>query len=281
MKIGEALRKERLAQGKTQARWVRDVDISVSYYSEIESGYTRNGKRSDIGSEVLLKLLKANNIDVVTFFESVIDSYNVNEKTEKIEKYRQELSIAFNEGNLGKIKVLKENLASIPSIPKNIYYQAVLFEADLKDHMTSLSDELKQKIDRYIYQSPDWITDTSALIIFGDSMPILSKQVLSTRMGQILRKYKDINSFPVNVKSRISTICINYLYNAIFIRKNSKYVNEVFRLIQQLPANETFGLKKVIARGFKDVLDGNQNNIKELKNVLNRSGLHIIAAKIS
>lgn len=113
MRIGEALRKERLAQGKTQARWVRDVDISVSYYSEIESGYMRNGKRSDIGSEVLLKLLKANNIDVVTFFESVTDSYNVNEKTEKIEKYRRELSIAFNEGNLGKIKVLKENLLKI------------------------------------------------------------------------------------------------------------------------------------------------------------------------
>lgn len=281
MRINEALKQERLAQGKTQVRWIKDIDMAVSHYSEIESGYTRNGKRSDIDSEDLLKLLISNNVDVTDFFESVANSYRVDKKTEKIEKYMQELKTAFNDGNLEKVKLIKGKLISIPSIPRSVYYQAVLLEADLTDHMISLDKNIKQKIDRYIYQSPDWVTNTSALIIFGDSMPILNKQVLVARMGQVLRKYNNINSFSVTIKNRISTICINYLYNSIFIRKNSKYVNDAFQLIRHLPANETFGLKKIIARGFEDILNENSNNIKELNNVLNRSGLQSMITKIS
>lgn len=280
MRIGEALRKERLAQGKTQSKWIKGINISVSHYSEIESGYTRNGKRSDINSEDLIRLLKYNNVNIADFFEIVSTSYEVDEKTEKLEKYMRELRIAFNDSNLEKVRLLKNKLVSIPSIPKSIYYQAVLFEADLTDHMMSLDEKIKQKIDRYIYQSSDWVTDTSALIIFGDSMPILDKQVLITRMGQVLRKYTKINNFSTTVKIRISTICINYLYNAIFVKQIDKYIFESLKLIKKLPADDIFGLKKIIAKYFEDVLNNDLTHIKELKLILKRSGLEVIAAKL-
>lgn len=46
MKIREAFRKERLAQHKTQAAWIKNIPISVSHYSEIETGYAKNGKEA-------------------------------------------------------------------------------------------------------------------------------------------------------------------------------------------------------------------------------------------
>ena len=59
MKIREALRKERLAQHKTQAAWIKNISMSVSHYSEIETGYAKSGKEADIDSEKLILLLKS------------------------------------------------------------------------------------------------------------------------------------------------------------------------------------------------------------------------------
>ena len=86
MRINEALKRERLAQHKTQSQWIRDINVSLSHYSEIESGYSRNGKSSDIDSEVLIKLLKSNNVNITNFFESVADAYEADENMQKIEK---------------------------------------------------------------------------------------------------------------------------------------------------------------------------------------------------
>ncbi len=64
MKIREALRKERLAQHKTQAAWIKKIPMSVSHYSEIETGYAKNGKEADIDSEKLILLLKSNHVEI-------------------------------------------------------------------------------------------------------------------------------------------------------------------------------------------------------------------------
>lgn len=69
MKIREDLRKERLAQHKTQAAWIKNIPIYVSHYSEIETGYAKNGKEADI----------------IKFFESVNGSYKIDERARMIE----------------------------------------------------------------------------------------------------------------------------------------------------------------------------------------------------
>ncbi|WP_301049189.1 transcriptional regulator [Lactobacillus intestinalis] len=277
MKINEALKKERLAQHKTQARWIKDINMSVSHYSEIESGYVRNGVSSDIDSEDLILLLKSNHDNINDFFDLVQDSYIVSESTTVAQQLFEELYIAFTNKDYKKADKIKKEIVQMPNIPKSLRYCASLITADLKDNMLSLDQKVKDEIDRYIYQSNDWVNNNEALIIFGNSIPVLNKENLVMRMGQLLRRYKDINEFPKNIKIRISTICMNYLYDAILNRKIDKHIEECFKLINELPADDVFGLKKIIARYLSDVYNGKETYSEELRSIFIRSGMKNIA----
>lgn len=280
MKINEALKKERKAQHKTQAEWIKDIDMSVSHYSEIESGYTRNGKHSDIDSEDLILLLKSNNVSVNDFFDVVQNSYVVDQKSEKVKQLFKDLSKAFNEKNYAKAKAVRDEVQQLPYAPKYLYYCAILITADLKDNMLSLDPLDKKRINKYIYQSSDWVDNSEILVIFGNSLPILDKNILNNRMKQLLRRYKKINDFPTNVQVRISTICINYLYDNVMVRKDNDYLPDALKLIKDLPANDIFGLKKIIAKYLEDVANENVLHKDDLQTILIRSGLKNVADRL-
>lgn len=280
MKINEALKKEREAQHKTQAQWIRDIDMSVSHYSEIESGYRRNGKHSDIDSEDLIMLLKSNHVSLTDFFDSVEDSYVVDKKAEEFEQLFKALYQAFNEANYEKAKAIKEHVQQLPDAPKKLYYCAILITADLKDGMATLDSATKERINNYLYQSQDWVDDNEILVIFGNAIPIIEKDTLILRMKQLLHRYKKINTFPKSVQDRISTLCINYLYDVIVIRKETDHTADAFQLVRNLPANEIFAFKKIFAKYLEDIVNGNVMHLKELRNILIRSGLKVIADKL-
>lgn len=280
MKVNEALKKERKAQHKTQAEWIKYIDMSVSHYSEIESGYTRNGKNSDIDSEDLILLLKSNNVNLDDFFDMVQNSYVVDKKSEKVKQLFKDLYKAFNDENYERAKEIKDEVQQLPYAPKYLYYCAILITADLKDNMLSLDQLDKKRIDKYIYQSSNWVDNSEILIIFGNSIPVLDNDILNNRMRQLLRRYKKINEFPKSVQVRISTICINYLYDIIMIRKEKNYLLEALLLIKKLPANDIFGLKKIIAKYLEDVANDNTLYSKELQKILIRSGLKNVADRL-
>lgn len=254
--------------------------MSVSHYSEIESGYQRNGKHSDIDSEDLIRLLKANNVSLSYFFDLVESSYVVDDKVEKVEFLSKELYKAFNENNYKRAKEIRDQVQELPYVPKSLYYSAILITADLKDDMSSLDPNIKDKIDKYIYQSSRWFDNNEMLVIFGNSIPMLEKDKLVFRMNQLLHRYKQINTFPQNIQSKISALCINYLYDIILVRKEKDHVEQAFQLIRQLPANEIFAFKKIIARYLEDIVNGDITHAKDLKLILARSGLKNMADKL-
>ena len=85
---------------------------------------------------------------------------------------------------------------------------------------------LFQKLINIIYQKDNWVTDNEALTIFGNSMPISDPDILIARMGKVLRYYKNLENCPATFQRRVSTVCVNYLYTALCIRKIDKYVSE-------------------------------------------------------
>lgn len=280
MKINEALKKERLSQHKTQTQWIKRLDMSLSHYSEIESGYKKNGKKADIDSEDLMILLKDNYVDIGSFFASVQDSYDVDTETTRMQELFKELTIAFDNRDYNKAEQIRQELLQTPNAPESLRYTAFLITSDLKDNMVSLDKEIKDRIDKYMYQTEDWLNDSNALIIFGNSIPVLKEDILITKMGQLLRKYRQISDFPKIEQIRISSIIMNYLYDAILLRKIDNYVDDIFQLINSLPADENFGFKKIIARYLKDVREGNDAHNKELQTILIRSGLKTIADRL-
>lgn len=217
--------------------------MSVSHYSEIESGYKHNGKSSDIDSEDLILLLKSNHVNLGDFFDSVKDAYIVDEKEEKIEFLSRELYKTFNEANYTKAEQIRKQVQQLPYAPKSLYYSSILIAADLKDNMMTLDPMIKSKIDKYLYQSAKWVDNTEMLVIFGNSIPMFDKNTMILRMNQLIRRYKNINTFPKGVQIRISNLCINYLYDIILIRKEKDHIDGALQLLKKSAHSLIFNKK--------------------------------------
>lgn len=237
LNVVQALKNERLAQNKTQREWIKNIHISVSRYSEIENGIIKNGKKADIGSE---QLIENNNIDVREFFS------NLHKSATSTEKLSSELSQAFNDGDVKRADELIKKILMNSEASLSLKYRAILIAAELKDHMASLDQNTIDKISNYLYRSNDWVKNKKALRLFGNSMPRMNSTVLKRRMKQVIKEYADINKFSDDVRRRISTICVNYVFNAIFVYKTDAYVQESLDLIKSLPVNDIYGLKKMV-----------------------------------
>ena len=143
--------------------------------------------------------------------------------------------------------------------------------------MTSMDKATRTKINQYIYQKDNWVTDNEALTIFGKSMPISDPDILIARMGKVLRYYKNLENCPATFQRRVSAVCVNYLYTALCIRKIDKYVSEIMALIRTLPFDDRFGLKILITQYFEDMRNGDKKSMQQLKNVLRHAGLTKLA----
>lgn len=273
--VGQALKNERLAQNKTQREWIRDIHISVSRYSEIENGVIKNSKKADIGSEQLIQLLESNNVNVRDFFK------NLSENSTSIKKLSLELSRTFNDGDAKRADELRKKILMNSEASLSLKYRAILIAAELKDHMASLDQNTIDKISNYLYRSNDWVRNKEALILFGNSMPRMNSTVLRRRMKQVIKEYADINKFSDDVRRRISTICVNYVFNAIFVYKTDAYVQESLDLIKSLPANDIYGLKKMVGQYYADYLNGDQKHMAELKELLERCGYTFLASHLN
>lgn len=275
LNVGQALKNERLAQNKTQREWIRDIHISVSRYSEIENGVIKNSKKADIGSEQLIQLLESNNVNVRDFFK------NLPENSTSIKKLSLELSRTFNDGDAKRADELRKKILMNSEASLSLKYRAILIAVELKDHMASLDQNTIDKISNYLYRSNDWVRNKEALILFGNSMPRMNSTVLRRRMKQVIKEYADINKFSDDVRRRISTICVNYVFNAIFVYKTDAYVQESLDLIKSLPANDIYGLKKMVGQYYADYLNGDQKHMAELKELLERCGYTFLASHLN
>lgn len=275
LNVGQALKNERLAQNKTQREWIKNIHISVSRYSEIENGIIKNGKKADIGSEQLIQLLESNNIDVREFFS------NLQKGATSTEKLSSELSQAFNDGDVKRADELRKKILMNSGASLSLKYRAILIAAELKDHMASLDQNTIDKISNYLYRSNDWVKNKEALRLFGNSMPRMNSTVLKRRMKQVIKEYADINKFSDDVRRRISTIYVNYVFNAIFVYKTDAYVQESLDLIKSLPVNDIYGLKKMVGQYYVDYLNGDQKHIAELKDLLERCGYASLAKRLN
>lgn len=273
--VGQALKNERLAQNKTQREWIRDIHISVSRYSKIENGVIKNSKKADIGSEQLIQLLESNNVNVRDFFK------NLPENSTSIKKLSLELSRTFNDGDAKRADELRKKILMNSEASLSLKYRAILIAVELKDHMASLDQNTIDKISNYLYRSNDWVRNKEALILFGNSMPRMNSTVLRRRMKQVIKEYADINKFSDDVRRRISTICVNYVFNAIFVYKTDAYVQESLDLIKSLPANDIYGLKKMVGQYYADYLNGDQKHMAELKELLERCGYTFLASHLN
>lgn len=88
MKIGEALRKERIKLGLTQDQMCAGI-LSRPFYARIESGKNR------INAESLFKILLEHQVDLVEFCDLIQDDYTSEErKVEKQFEFKMNLAVS-------------------------------------------------------------------------------------------------------------------------------------------------------------------------------------------
>lgn len=203
------------------------------------------------------------------------------ENSTSIKKLSLELSRTFNDGDAKRADELRKKILMNSEASLSLKYRAILITVELKDHMASLDQNTIDKISNYLYRSNDWVRNKEALILFGNSMPRMNSTVLRRRMKQVIKEYADINKFSDDVRRRISTICVNYVFNAIFVYKTDAYVQESLDLIKSLLANDIYGLKKMVGQYYADYLNGDQKHMAELKELLERCGYTFLASHLN
>ena len=88
MKIGEALKEERLKLGLSIRKMAEGI-IDPTFYSRVEQ------ENRNIGSEALVKILFAHEINIDEFFNKIKDTYASSEATKKA-YLEEKIRIAFN-----------------------------------------------------------------------------------------------------------------------------------------------------------------------------------------
>ena len=159
MKIGEALRKERIKLGLTQDQMCAGI-LSRPFYARIESGKNR------INAESLFKILLEHQVDLVEFCDLIQDDYTSEErKVEKQFEFKMNLAVSANE-------VLK--------------LRALITSAYFKGETDKIDVEIRTKIKAEFDGGNNWLERPDLLRLLANTMPMWPQDELDFLIGRLL-----------------------------------------------------------------------------------------------
>lgn len=160
MKIGEALRQERLRLNLSQSQMAGDV-LTKSFYSKVERNLC------SIGANDLLSILSLHNIDYSYFFEKLKFENNDNELSET--ECNNLLHAAYYNNDWSKILKLQELIKQKDTSKFNldsINAQIIVIKAAISNSLDKISDDEKDRIKRAIFETTNW-TESSLRLFFN------------------------------------------------------------------------------------------------------------------
>lgn len=267
MKIGEALKKERKSHFLLQKDMVKDLNISKSHYSQIESGKHR------VYTDDLLKMLISNDIDYRTFFDEVVTSYGFDEIRSRLETA---LTKAFYERNLDNAVKIKKEIMMSNQVSVELKYHAFLVVAEISN--TQISDSIKKEIQNFLFKDDNWTEHRDALRLFGNAMKYFDPEARSVLMNSVLKKYKNINTFSKVTQIRILTIYINYLFN--HKGRIDKTIKDIIQEIKLVDPQPQYLIYKLLGTYFELKYQGDESSAELIKTTLSLAGYNKIVKQL-
>ncbi|BDR60925.1 helix-turn-helix domain-containing protein [Lactobacillus xylocopicola] len=213
MTIGELLRKYRLTQAKTKKEWAGTA-LSPSFYARVERGLNR------ISAEDLIRLLHANKISVIKFFEQ-LDPHDY-----RISKEEQALYLAINKAYYSGAKAdllkLYDKIVHSDLLNNEDHLMLIdIYLAIIDDDYTSINTATLEKLKERIFVVDNF--DTETLNLYCKCIVFYSLDDNLVIAKRVLEQVKDNDS--ISSQKYVLGIVINML---IFCIKEKRYQEAKF-----------------------------------------------------
>lgn len=209
MKINEALKRERLAQGKTQAEFSRGI-FEGSNYSKIERGI------QSITVENLLKILDKNRISQKDFLEQITDEYKFDPNEEK----EHESNLAIKLRNLFYSRD-KSNITALDKVIQNsnsskeLKLRSTLVKHVVLNTLADLPEKVKSEFRKELFLEEEWTKEITKLRLFENSMIIFDDEDLEYFFNKVYKTYNHNINVNTYLQEIIAGTCNYFLLIAM------------------------------------------------------------------
>lgn len=259
MKIGEALKQERIRLGLTQEKMIHGI-IDKGHYSRIERGLER------ISADSLLKILFMHYIDLDDFFDQVKDQYYSKDDLEAI-KLNKDMMEILNEGNRDRGKKCLDKILKLDG-HKILKYRTIITIAMFEGQLDQLSQEFKNEIIKTFTEHSNWRENIYALRLLGNCMQIFSIDQLDDFLRQLLIHYSLNKSYPEKLIERLAMICNNYLYYCYYFHVDGSNVASCLNFLKNLDTRNHFIFYKISYNFYYYLFKGKKEEARKIKEQL-------------
>ncbi|XKU95028.1 helix-turn-helix transcriptional regulator [Lactobacillus acidophilus] len=259
MTIGEALKNERIRRGLSIRKMAGNI-IDPSSYSKVEKNM-RN-----IGSEALVRLLFAHDIDINEFFTNLESNYACKNFINKI-KLEKNMRIAFNNRDLAQMQAIHQKIMNLKG-EEILKLRSIVAIAYLTNNVNNLDNQIKERIFKQLDKNDNLSNNIEAIRLFANAMPIFTDDQLNYLMQSYVSKIIKKENISELDNKRFAVASVNYL-RACYERKFS--LNETMLQIQDyiLNINDTSFLEyKGLVKLSLAAIMGKIDRAKEIKREL-------------
>ena len=201
MKIGKALRVERLKLGLTQQQMCEGI-ISRPFYAKVESG------KNKINAESLFQILFKHQIEIDDFCQLIQDTY-ITKNRRVINKLQERMDYAFSTKDIDSLILNCKKIMNVPG-DRIIKLRTLVAIAYFRNELNEIDNGIKKKIKIEFNEGQKWTKRPESLRLFANTMPLWSQDELIFFIGRLLATVKNENITELMLE-RYLRIFENYL----------------------------------------------------------------------
>lgn len=254
MKIGEALKEERLKLGLSIRKMAEGI-IDPTFYSRVEQ------ENRNIGSEALVRILFAHEINIDEFFNKIKDTYAPSSATKKA-YLEEKIRIAFNNHDIATMQACLKQVSKLND--PILRLRVIVGIAYLEDKVKELPHEVVDQIYAELDKNDELSSNINAIRLFTNAMPVFSDEQLTYFMHMLLARVKNAERKTEKYDERIAITCNNYLYSCWQRKINPSTVEEAYSFMMGLTEPHLL-VYKLLGNMGKSLIEGNKKQAGVIK----------------
>lgn len=267
MKIGKALRVERLKLGLTQQQMCEGI-ISRPFYAKVESG------KNKINAESLFQILFKHQIEIDDFCQLIQDTY-ITKNRRVINKLQERMDYAFSTKDIDSLILNCKKIMNVPG-DRIIKLRTLVAIAYFRNELNEIDNGIKKKIKIEFNERQKWTKRPESLRLFANTMPLWSQDELNFFIGRLLATVKNENITELMLE-RYLRIFENYLATCyerkIPMRKNSNHIEEIIDYITNATSsNVHLMIYRINAIYMKSLFKNDKEKVTKIKADMNDYG---------